>query len=187
MSESVDASESPFVVSGSSPPTVVPLESLLSPLHNGFENQIPARESVTESEFNDVALDDESGFSLVALSARQSATNPGSTSHQADEGKRKSTSSIGPSDISKQLHKKSASNTTIRSSRNLPSMLARLDIQNGDDESVRLNRASVDGQHKLQEEFVRLQREKEEDEKHAVNGSIDWGTLKSFILLWVIV
>jgi hypothetical protein len=56
-------------------------------------------------------------------------------------------------------------------------MFARLEVQNGDHDSAPMNRGSVDGHHKLQEEFVRLHKEKEEEERNVVNGSIDWGTL----------
>lgn len=159
------------------PITADSLEALLSPQGAGFDDRLPERESITEpADFNDVALDDDSGFSLVALSSGESTAGSGSGPiHQVEveTGRPRSTTSILPLQSPKQIsHKKSASTTTICSAHNLPFLVARLDIQ----EESRPNRGSVDGQHKLQEEFARLQKEREEIEENNVNGAIDWGT-----------
>lgn len=65
------------------------------------------------------------------------------------------------------FHKKNASVTTIRSSDNAPFIITRLGAEEKN------NRASIDGQHRLQEEFARLQHEKDDDPEHKPNG-IDW-------------
>ncbi|KAJ7497322.1 rab-GTPase-TBC domain-containing protein [Mycena latifolia] len=161
----------------SSPATPIPLDSLLSPgpepEHQSF--RIPVRDSVaTVSDFNDVALDDESGFSPIALTSGMD-----STSSEPPEGRSRSASdsSITPTVVDTAAgpsHKKSASTATIRSVNNLPFILARIETQKPDPDS-RPNRSSVDGQHKLQEEFARKQKDKEvEDDDNAANAAIDW-------------
>lgn len=154
-----------------------PLASLRSPASDAttFDASLPKRESlVTDSDFNDIALDDESGFSPVALTRghtpEQDADVP-----EDENGRPRSMSSPQAAvfNPSKQpSHKKSASITTIRSANNLPFILARLDLQ---DESGAPHRGSVDGQQKLQEEFARLHREEEEAKDIAGTGAIDWG------------
>ncbi|KAF8893306.1 rab-GTPase-TBC domain-containing protein [Infundibulicybe gibba] len=156
----------------SNPPSVQ-LEALLSPQATDFGVPLPTQEPIAESDFNDVALDDESVFSPVALSSSESVDNV--ASDQTDDTQRMSSGSVAlpvhtpPRQAS---HKKTVSTTTIRSGHNLPFILARMDLQDGGS-----NRGSVDGQHKLQEEFARLQKEKEQEhisEEQGVNGAIDW-------------
>ncbi|KDQ28148.1 hypothetical protein PLEOSDRAFT_1112882 [Pleurotus ostreatus PC15] len=150
----------------SSASSAASLDSLLSPKASTFEpvgatNGI--RESVAESEFSDVGLGgDESPLSSVALSARssmksfKSAVSTGSRRH--------STSSAGTHQESVarasggSSHKKSASTTTIRSIRNVPFLLARLDAQKAEGAS-RSDRGSMDG--RFHEEFAKLQVDQE--------------------------
>ncbi|KAF7428674.1 GTPase-activating protein [Pleurotus ostreatus] len=160
----------------SSASSAASLDSLLSPKASTFEpvgatNGI--RESVAESEFSDVGLGgDESPLSSVALSARssmksfKSAVSTGSRRH--------STSSAGTHQESVarasggSSHKKSASTTTIRSIRNVPFLLARLDAQKAEGAS-RSDRGSMDG--RFHEEFAKLQ----VDQEKADGTVIDWG------------
>ncbi|KAJ8696861.1 GTPase-activating protein [Pleurotus ostreatus] len=159
----------------SSASSAASLDSLLSPKASTFEpvgatNGI--RESVAESEFSDVGLGgDESPLSSVALSARssmksfKSAVSTGSRRH--------STSSAGTHQESVarasggSSHKKSASTTTIRSIRNVPFLLARLDAQKAEGAS-RSDRGSMDG--RFHEEFAKLQ----VDQEKADGTVIDW-------------
>lgn len=174
---SLENSASPTVGLLSSP--VVPLDSLLSPQAEDFEQRVPERDSIAESDFNDVALDDDSRFSTVALSERQSVIEDTLPGTEDDTKERSASPPLTSSDPFKPTsHKKSASTTTIRSVGNLPFILARLDIQKAQDDTSR--RVSIDGQHKIHEEFVRLQKGKEEEEENAVNAAIDWGTLENY-------
>jgi hypothetical protein len=57
----------------------------------------------------------------------------------------------------------------------VPFILARIETQKPDSDN-RPNRTSIDGQHKLQEEFARKQKDKDaESDDHAANAAIDWG------------
>lgn len=159
-------------------PSTVPLDSLFSPQVSNFRE--PVRESVTESEFNEVALDDDSAFSAVTLTSRQSQAPSLQTLVEREmNGRPKSVSSLSSMTKSRPGHKKTASTTTIRSSNNLPFLMARLDMQNADQKSPAATRGSVDGHLKLQEEFARLHKENEVEEKeevtNGVHGAIDWG------------
>ncbi|KAK7053283.1 GTPase-activating protein [Paramarasmius palmivorus] len=148
------------------------LDSLLSPQADSTSFPPSARASLAVSELDEVALDDEP-LSPVALSTRDSAAEPSiSKGHDRND----SISSIKPVlDLelsSSQSHNKSASISTVRSGR-LSFLVTREDGQN--------NRVSVDGQHKLQEEFARLQKEEKvrEDEQHQDEAAgpvatIDW-------------
>lgn len=153
-----------------------PLESLRSPEAIVFGDRLPERESiVTDSDFNDIALDDDSGFSPISLTRNQTP-ELGISSHDNVSNERPHSVSFPPTqnfNPSKQRsHKKSASTTTIRSANNLPFILARLDIQ---EETSTSHRGSVDGQQKLQEEFARLHKEEEEAKDNVITGAIDWG------------
>ncbi|KAJ7703168.1 rab-GTPase-TBC domain-containing protein [Mycena rosella] len=162
----------------SSPAKTDPLDSLLSPgpepEHQSF--RIPARDSVaTVADFNDVALsDDESGFSPIALTSGMDSTSSEITSGRSRSA---SDSSITPTVVdaaASPSHKKSSSTATIRSVNNLPFILARIETQKPNPDT-RPNRTSIDGQHKLQEEFARKQKDKEvEDDDNAANAAIDW-------------
>lgn len=152
-----------------------PLESLRSPDAAVFRDKLPERESIAESDFNDIALDDDSGFSPVALTSRRGSSSSYTREEGVENGRPRSMSSPETAfEPLKKSHKKSASTTTIRSVNNLPFILARLDLQ---DDSGTSHRGSVDGQQKLQEEFARLHREEEEAKENARNGAIDWGAL----------
>ncbi|KAG7449507.1 RabGAP/TBC [Guyanagaster necrorhizus] len=149
------------------------LDSLLSPKAQTFDVNRTVRESVAESDFNDVALEDDARFSTVALSSRRSSSSAGSSVHTLDRSRPRSNSSTLASSFEapkKPSHKKSASTTTIRSNNNLTFLLARL-------EEDPTKRGSVDGQIRLQEEFARLQKEKEyqiETENSSDAEVIDW-------------
>ncbi|KAJ6593928.1 rab-GTPase-TBC domain-containing protein [Mycena capillaripes] len=163
-----------------SSPTI-PLDSLLSP---GPEPErqtfrLSTRDSVaTDSDFNDVALDDESGFSPVALTSGMDSIDLPEVS--TGRSRSASDSSITPTiadaaaSASQPSHKRSASTATIRSVNNLPFILARIETQKPDPDA-RPNRSSLDGQHKLQEEFARKQKDQDaENDDNAANGAIDW-------------
>lgn len=147
--------------------TLNPLEALLSPQDTSFDPDGPnhARASIAESVFNDIALDDEA-LSPVALSSRQSLATLNLDSDVLHDNP--------PPDLSHRegMHKKSASTTTIRSIHNLPFLMARLETQ---EETGQSNRVSLDGQHKLQEEFARLQKEGGTNDDATRHGMIDWG------------
>ncbi|KAJ6499919.1 rab-GTPase-TBC domain-containing protein [Mycena vitilis] len=164
-------------------PAPIPLDSLLSP---GPEPErqtfrISTRDSVaTDSDFNDVALDDESGFSPVALTSGMDSTS----SPEVAEGRSRnaSDSSIAPTIADAAVldgqpsRKRSASTATVKSVNNLPFILARIETQKPEtDARPRPNRSSTDGQHKLQEEFARKQKEKDdENDDNTANAAIDW-------------
>jgi len=175
-----------------------PLESLYSPQLNKLSittDRLLERDSVAVSDFNDIALDDDS-FSPVALSARplDVPTPPPPSRPQkggVDEGKEEDIQNGGVSeDTANTLlplpravpiqfpvisslketaksHKRTASTITIRSthSRNNSLLANRVDL------SPNPNRGSVDGHLKLQEEFHRLQ----ENQMTTSESSIDWG------------
>ncbi|KAJ7346650.1 rab-GTPase-TBC domain-containing protein [Mycena albidolilacea] len=166
-----------------SPATPIPLDSLLSPgpepEHQSF--RLSTRDSVaTDSDFNDVALDDEAGFSPVALTSGMNPTDSTDSDAPPARSRSASDSSLAPtiadasvsapSQASQPSHQRSASTATIRSVNNLPFILARIETQKPDPDA-RPNRSSLDGQHKLQEEFARKQ--KEEDDENAAHA-IDW-------------
>ncbi|KAJ6499274.1 rab-GTPase-TBC domain-containing protein [Mycena sanguinolenta] len=156
------------------------LESLLSPGPDPAQQtfRLSTRDSVaTDSDFNDVALDEEIGFSPVALA---SGMNPADSTDSGPPGRSRSASdsSVTPTiadtsaSVSQSSHKRSASTATIRSVNNLPFILARIETQKPESDT-RPNRSSLDGQHKLQEEFAR--KHKEEDDENADNAAaIDW-------------
>jgi hypothetical protein len=157
-----------------------PLESLRSPqLGSTFaaDDKPSVRDSVASiavSEFNDIALDDESLDSIPsAQTLTQKETSP-SEPNQDDDGGRSSSPSPTIVDVgsAQRNHKKTASTTTIRSFRDSgPNLLIkRLDLHDG----IARNRGSVDGQLKLQEEFARLH-EQETKEPKVADGAIDWG------------
>ncbi|KAF8973253.1 rab-GTPase-TBC domain-containing protein [Flammula alnicola] len=152
-----------------------PLESLRSPqLNQTFSDRSLERDSVAVSEFNDIALDDES-FSPVALTAESSVPEADLPQPQDDIPSRpRSTPFTEPSVVdlpSLKSHRKTASTTTIRSLHdpNAPFFMNRLDLQEGNGRA----RGSIDGQLKLQEEFARLH-EKETKEQNVAEGVIDW-------------
>ncbi|KJA19900.1 hypothetical protein HYPSUDRAFT_43775 [Hypholoma sublateritium FD-334 SS-4] len=149
------------------------LESLRSPqLDNTFSARPLARESVVVSEFNDIALDDES-FTPAKLSdhPEDDSEPEHSQLHNGSLNKPES-EAITISELSSMGHRKTASTTTIRSLHepSIALLMNRLDLQ--DDHAGRA-RGSVDGQLRLQEEFARLH-EKEAKDQHVAEGTIDW-------------
>lgn len=168
-----------------------PLDALLSPHPNATfvaEEAVPLPESDEESDGKEVVLDD-SHFSTVPLSARQSkasiASNASVISTATQVGResgRKATVSLTASDSSTMaLHRRSLSASSDRSESvngNTPFILARLESQKEQEElGSKGHRVSVDGQQKLQEEFVRMQQDikEEEEESAATAAAIDWG------------
>jgi len=168
-----------------------PLDSLLSPRTTTFDTHALSPEVVGESESREDGLDYESDFSMVPLSARQSTTSIGSNTsiksiatQVGKENKRMTTVlSMTPSEsstLTRSLHTKSASASSDQSltGNNTPFILARLESQKEQDEyGPKSHRASVDGQHKLQEEFVRVHNgiKEEDEESNIANTRIDWG------------
>lgn len=156
----------------------VSLDALFSPgpQNESFQSsQLLARASiVTESEFNEVALDDETTPSNVELESKLPTEHPSPSLPSVQEN-----TEVSEEDApTHPTHKKSASMTTIRSSHNLPFIMARLDIQNGEETGVARNRSSIEATQHLQEEFARLKEEEVVAEENAANGvstSIDWG------------
>lgn len=149
------------------------LESLRSPqLDNTFSARPLTRESVV-SEFNDIALDDESF--TPTKSSDQTGGDPEPERIQVSNSSLNNLENepIAFSVPSSMGHRKTASTTTIRSFHepSIALLMNRLDLQ--DDHAGRA-RGSIDGQLRLQEEFARLH-EKEAKEQHVVEGAIDWG------------
>jgi len=149
------------------------LESLRSPqLDRTFSARPLARESAAVSEFNDIALDDESFTPTTLTDQTEADLKPeppqlhnGSSNKLEDEA-------ITISELSHMGHRKTASTTTILSFHepSVALLMNRLDLQ--DDHAGRA-RGSVDGQLRLQEEFARLH-EKEAKEQTVAEGAIDW-------------
>lgn len=159
------------------------LDSLRSPEQSNFSAQLLQRESITTSasELDDVALNDDDPLpfntacttlpsvlstpksAYVGLSNEEIEVPGGSgqcnDDRSVDSEKNPETSSLGRS------HHKSASVVTIRSG-----------YASSFDESNSF-RISLDGQHALQEEFSRLQKEKQALQEQGAEESIDWGTL----------
>lgn len=184
-------------VSESSGGSPSPLDSLLSPEDPSFPTNVIQRDSIAESEFS--GLGDESDFSMVPLSAHQSATSIASDSSSKStstqvgnikEDRRRATISSAPSEslfsAQQTLHKKSPSGSSVQGlAGNTPFILARLESQREYDEAdPKAHRGSVDGQHRLQEEFVRMHNEIKEEDHFASNNSIDWGACPRFILIY---
>ena len=179
----MNASESTFKL-----PSVItkhtdldPLESLRSPQTFSQKSFPSERDSIARSEFNDIALDDES-YSPVPLTAQPAMPESYPQQPLEDDITAASRSRV-PSlsltlqdlglSIPSKSHRKTASTTTIRSTHesNGPSLVTRLEFQ---EHNGKVARASVDGQMKLQEEFARLQEMETKDHNQA-ESSIDWG------------
>jgi hypothetical protein len=186
-SESESKSESAFklpsVITAHTAPT--PLQSLRSPQVNqslGHKSFPSEHDSIAGSEFNDIALDDDS-YSPVPLTALPAIPESDSLKPPDEDDITTTSHSRVPSlsltlqdprlSIPKKSHRKTVSTTTIRSTHenNGPSFVTRLDLQ---EYNGKVARASVDGQMKLQKEFARLQ-EKETKDHNQTESSIDWG------------
>ncbi|KAG5648462.1 hypothetical protein DXG03_003073 [Asterophora parasitica] len=172
-----------------SSPKAVLLEALHPPEVPDFASKDRERESiVTDSEFNDITLDDDADFSSVSLTRGPTpeTETPSNDKEAVEPIRPRSTVSSPHSAVfntTRYGHKKSASTTTIRSGNNLSFIAARLNLQ---DDRRASYRGSLDGQHKLQEEFSRLHEEEEEkrSKENAVDEKFDWSapsTKSSFL------
>ena len=177
------------------------LEALLSP--QAQENRLVTsgqRDSVAENVEVEVGVD-ESHFSNVPLSAGsggRNGVNPALQSSTLSTSSRASSSSQTgrpmshsfvqsvstpsmPLSATRLTHKKSASTTTLDSNNrtstgNLPFLLHRLDLQEvQEDANPASHRLSLDGQHRIQEEFTRLQSSQTEASDDGLSEAIDWG------------
>ena len=157
---------------------VNPLDALRSPKSSHFDQRPLGRDSVAGSDFNEIALDDDGSFSPIVLTARplDLSTEPPALSirEDADGRPRSSSFSLLPNSLISRSHKKSASTTTLRSSKDLPFLFSSLEMQE-QEETRKAARGSIDGQQKIQEEFARLQKEKADESHKSEEGTIDWG------------
>ncbi|KIJ67793.1 hypothetical protein HYDPIDRAFT_173554 [Hydnomerulius pinastri MD-312] len=176
---SEDAERSAFIAATiSASDSVSPLDSLLSP-KGPSSVPLSARDSVAESDYNDVILEDDPRFSMVPLSERASVASSDSDLDEiTTKLERRTTISSAPSKKIASLrhfaHKKSASSVTASS---LPgdNILARLGVQRAHDENdLDTIHVSGDGQQKLHEEFVRLHNERRAEAVPSEEGAIDW-------------
>ncbi|KIK67395.1 hypothetical protein GYMLUDRAFT_37508 [Collybiopsis luxurians FD-317 M1] len=147
------------------------LDSLFSPQVASFApeaTETHARDSIAESELSDVSLDDET---LGDLLVNNDSSDEPQLKHKPTPLDLDLETALTPSAPS---HKKSASLTTLRSSRHISLLVNR-------DDKIQ---TSADGQHKLQEEFARLQKEQQEDGSvdnqigpptPGLSAGIDWG------------
>jgi aarF domain-containing kinase len=176
------------------------LDSLRSPEQTEFVTRLPERESIATfvSELDDIALDDDepptSASSSVATPTPTPAHTPvnlksNSLGPEANSEQKEYVNG-GPVNnedgngvkfdvsLSRKAHHKSVSVTTIRSGHTVSFI----------EEKRRSTRISFDGQQALQEEFSRLQKERQALQEQGVEGAIDWGKLvielrKSFLKL----
>ncbi|TBU54441.1 RabGAP/TBC [Dichomitus squalens] len=163
-------------VSAASPTTnevkaPAPLDTLLSPTET--EGKFSQRDSVAASE----VTDDETRFSTVLLSARQSLATPiklavnSSELITVDEGTGSDESTL-VDDWRK--HKKTASNSTILSANNVPYLLSKL--SEAEEGETRSRPSSPQGTQAIKEGFYQRHEEAraEEDSEEAVDWDF-WG------------
>ncbi|TBU26462.1 rab-GTPase-TBC domain-containing protein [Dichomitus squalens] len=163
-------------VSAASPTTnevkaPAPLDTLLSPTET--EGKFSQRDSVAASE----VTDDETRFSTVLLSARQSLATPikvavnSSELITVDEGTGSDESTL-VDDWRK--HKKTASNSTILSANNVPYLLSKL--SEAEEGETRSRPSSLQGTQAIKEGFYQRHEEAraEEDSEEAVDWDF-WG------------
>jgi hypothetical protein len=162
------------------------LDSLRSPEGSDFGDRVPGRESIatTVSELDDISLDDEPPSSSappkpeattaslqeplpsVLKSSLSLAGNDEAQEEKSDHDQNGLIYGANPDVLHRgPSHQKSASLTTIRSGRTLSLI----------DEKRRSARLSLHGQQALQEEFSRLQREKQLLQEQGIEETIDWG------------
>jgi aarF domain-containing kinase len=175
------------------------LDSLRSPEQSEFVTRLPERESVvtSASELDDIALDDDelpqdSSMSSVPLTPKPINTlntvvpmnlgsfAQGKEGRTGEKGEEEGFVSGGPfngesvNDVEpnvafpRKSHHKSASVTTIRSGQNVSLI----------EEKRKSTRISLDGQHALQEEFSRLQKEKQALQEQGTEEAINWGKFR---------
>lgn len=157
------------------------LDSLLSPKDASLALLSSPSDSVPESGYNDITLEDDSRFSTIPLSERASISSDADQATARLE--RRTTISSAPSKALATLrhfaHKRSASSITADeiSANNI---LARLGIQKAHEENdVDVLRTAGGGQQKLREEFLRLHNERRAEAVHD-EASIDWGQSKPY-------
>ncbi|KAI0644505.1 rab-GTPase-TBC domain-containing protein [Trametes meyenii] len=166
----------PSPVSTRSPPATSPsnLDSLLSPTET--EGVHSVRESVAASD----VTDDDTRFSTVLLSARQSlAVNPSpkvsaasSELGSVDEGSGSDENTLADG---WKNHKKTASNSTILSANNVPYIMSRLDEESAAAEATGSSSRPSSLSSKIREEFYQKQADTEGAE--SANGgesAVDW-------------
>ena len=152
------------------------LESLLSPKDPSLALLSPS-DSVPESDYNDITLEDDSRFSTVPLSERASISSD--VGQAAARLERRTTISSAPSKALATLrqfaHRRSASSVTAEEISG-GNILVRLGIQKAHEENdLDVLRVAGDGQQKLHEEFLRLHDERRAEAAHDAEASIDWG------------
>jgi hypothetical protein len=129
-------------------------------------------ESVVENEFKDVALDDDATLSPVALAS------PSEFLFTVIEPVEDlSVDSPSTETVLSVRRKRTSSTATILSIHGLPSSASDDELQ---DNIVKSNRRSIDGQHKLQEEFARVHRNSVDA---SADSAIDWGMFLSFSII----
>jgi hypothetical protein len=148
------------------------------------------RESKSEQavgpDSNEVALQDESRFSTVPLSAVPlSASSSGSNVKSKSPAMPAVDACSSSPDPSQHRETGSTSSTIATPGNNASFILARLDMQKVQDESAdsKTHRGSVDGQQKIQEEFARRQKERDDEAEGTSSGAIDWGELRCGFLV----
>ncbi|KAJ7072301.1 rab-GTPase-TBC domain-containing protein [Mycena amicta] len=110
-----------------------------------------------DSEFNDVALDDER-FSPIALTHEAAARSRSASDSSL-------VTPVGEEPPGEPSRQRSASTTTIH---NVPFILARIENPEGDGK-----RASIEGQHQLQDQFA-ARKQKEQADSDDAEHAIDW-------------
>ena len=132
-------------------------------------------ESVADGEFKDVALDDDATLSPVTLDS------PADFLFSIIEPVEEDPSASGPNaETGLPVRRKRTSSTaTILSLHGLPSSASHDELQ---DNAVKPNRGSVDGQQKLQEEFARMHRDSVDA---SADIAIDWGVFLSLSVMCI--
>jgi hypothetical protein len=169
------------------------LDSLLSPPPSTLATPILTRDSLSiqdrdSDSFNEVALGDEEAFSVmstIALSARERVQSTSSVRSFLPSGQTQAHASREPenrADVTEQQHGDDTSILSSPPSGNIPFMLAQLDSpkhRSDFDQVNGHNYTVLDGQQKLQEEFVRTQKQRQEEVDNSGSAGIDWGELMS--------
>ncbi|KAJ3859682.1 rab-GTPase-TBC domain-containing protein [Lentinula novae-zelandiae] len=149
------------------------LDSLFSPKQATFgEAEARARESIAESELSDISLDDEKLEDLDVSDNTDDQTDSTTPAELFLPTKPFELDLNETHSVPTSSHKKSASLATLHSSRHISLLV-------NHDEKAPGSRVSLDGQHKLQEEFARLQKEKDSENLKGpptpgLSAGIDW-------------
>jgi hypothetical protein len=146
------------------------LDSLLSPIA-----------LITRNSLHESALDDDIRFSVMSTVPLDS-TRDGHDETSLDTTTRKSDSpnntdsTEANQSVQEATHTRSNSASSPPPSARLPFMISRLDARKSLSESEgggNLNRLSLDGHQKLQDDFARLHKEQRDEVKNS--SEIDWG------------